>query len=100
MDGSTAGKTFVAGIDGCPGGCVAFKVNVATRSTVVELVGLLSMLRSQPDGITTIAIDIPIGLLESPRACDRAARKQLGSVRGCGVFAAPCRAALLGKDYR
>jgi predicted RNase H-like nuclease len=45
------------------------------------------------------AIDIPIGLLDGPRNCDRMARKLLGPERGCSVFSAPCRAALSAKDY-
>jgi len=98
MAGSTT--TMVAGVDGCPGGWVAFKVNLTSRITDVELVDLPRMLRSQPDGLTVIAIDIPIGLLDGPRACDRAARMLLGPVRGCSVFPSPCRAALKAPGYR
>jgi predicted RNase H-like nuclease len=41
-----------------------------------------------------VTIDIPIGLLDCSRACDKVARKLLGQPRGSSVFAAPCRAAL------
>jgi predicted RNase H-like nuclease len=49
--------------------------------------------------LACVAIDIPIGLLEGPRACDVAARKLLGQPRGSSVFPAPCRAALGTKTY-
>ena len=90
----------VAGIDGCPGGWVAFKVNLTSRSAVVELVDLPRLLRSQPKSLTTVAIDIPIGLLDGPRACDIAARALLGPVRRSSVFPAACRASLQAKAYR
>ncbi|HYL16674.1 MAG TPA: DUF429 domain-containing protein [Terriglobales bacterium] len=44
--------------------------------------------------------DIPIGLLNGSRACDKAARRLLGQRRDCSVFAAPCRATLSAKNYR
>jgi hypothetical protein len=37
---------FVAGIDGCRGGWVSFKVDLASLNTSVELIDLPSMLRS------------------------------------------------------
>jgi predicted RNase H-like nuclease len=51
---------FVAGIDGCRGGWVAFKVDLASRGTSVELIDLSSILRNKPDDIAILAIDIPI----------------------------------------
>jgi len=65
---------FVAGIDGCRGGWVSFRVDLASLNTSVELIDLPHILRNKPDDIAILAIDIPIGLLESPRACDKAAR--------------------------
>jgi predicted RNase H-like nuclease len=45
-----------------------------------------------------VAVDVPIGLLDSydagGRACDRAARKLLGRQRGSSVFPAPVRPVL------
>jgi predicted RNase H-like nuclease len=55
---------------------------------------LPKLLNRRPDDLLCLAIDIPIGLLDCSRACDKAARKLLGRPRGTSVFAAPCRAAL------
>jgi predicted RNase H-like nuclease len=89
----------VAGIDGCRGGWVALKVDLASHTTIVELVDLPAILRNRPDFLVALTIDIPIGLLDGPRPCDCAARNLLGARRGCSVFAAPSRAALLAKGY-
>jgi uncharacterized protein DUF429 len=90
---------FVAGVDGCraPEGWVWFKVEVSSLDTSVELVELPRLLRSRPSDLAFLAIDIPVGLLDGSRACDKAARKLLGQPRGTSVFAAPCRAALTAK---
>lgn len=85
---------FVAGVDGCRAGWVAFKVELPSLATSVDLVDLPKLLSSRADDLLCLAIDIPIGLLNSSRACDKAARKLLGQPRGTSVFAAPCRAAL------
>ena len=85
---------FVAGVDGCRAGSVAFKVEVPSLATSVELVDVPTLLKSRPNDLLSLAIDIPIGLLDCSRACDKAARKLLGQPRGTSVFAAPCRAAL------
>ncbi len=90
---------FVAGIDGCRGGWVNFKVDLTSLGTSVELVDVPSILRSKPDDLAILAIDIPIGLLDGSRVCDKAARKLLGQPRGTSVFAAPCRAALSAKTH-
>ena len=90
---------FVAGIDGCRGGWVSFKVDLASQSTSVELINLASILKNKPEVLATLAIDIPIGLLDGFRACDKAARKLLGQPRGTSVFAAPCRASLSAKNH-
>jgi predicted RNase H-like nuclease len=66
----------------------------------VELVDLPALLRSQPKRLAVLAIDIPIGLLDGPRACDLAARRLLGRVRGCSVFPAACRSSLQAKEHR
>lgn len=89
----------VAGIDGCRGGWVSFKVDLTSLATSVELIDVPFVLRNKPDDLAILAIDIPIGLLDGSRACDKAARKLLGQPRGTSVFAAPCRAALSAKSY-
>jgi predicted RNase H-like nuclease len=90
---------WAAGIDGCRGGWVAFKVDLASLNTSVELIDLPSVLTNKPDDLAMLAIDIPIGLLDGSRACDKSARKLLGQPRGTSVFAAPCRATLSAKDH-
>ncbi|MGY2066219.1 DUF429 domain-containing protein [Blastococcus sp. SYSU DS0619] len=50
-------------------------------------------------GVTTVAIDMPIGLSESgPRTCDVIARRCLGPA-GSSVFPAPLRPVLSAADY-
>lgn len=90
---------FVSGVDGCRAGWVAFKVDLPAHTTSVEVVDLPAWLRERPPDLACVGIDIPIGLLESPRACDKAARKLLGRPRGSSVFPAPCRAALGTQTY-
>jgi predicted RNase H-like nuclease len=90
---------FVAGVDGCRAGWIAFKVELASLITSVEVIDLPALLRKCPPELAFLGIDIPIGLLDGPRACDKAARKLLGQPRGTSVFAAPCRAALTAKTH-
>jgi len=90
---------FVGGIDGCRGGWIACKVDLKSQRTSVELIDLPSILRNKPDDLAILAIDIPIGLMDGSRACDKAARKLLGQPRGSSVFPAPCRAALGAQTY-
>jgi predicted RNase H-like nuclease len=90
---------FVAGVDGCRGGWVAFKVELPAHATSVEIVDLPAWLRERPPDLVCLAIDIPIGLIDGSRACDIAARKLLGQPRGTSVFAAPCRAALAATSH-
>jgi predicted RNase H-like nuclease len=92
-------RLWVAGVDGCRGGWVAFHVDTRTRKTQVEVVDLKSLLCNRPSDLAILAIDMPIGLLDGPRPCDCAARKFLGSPRCSSVFAAPCRAALTSSSH-
>jgi predicted RNase H-like nuclease len=85
---------FVAGVDGCRAGWVRFAVELPSLATSVDVVDLPELLRSRPPDLASIGIDIPIGLLDGSRACDKAARKLLGQPRGSSVFPAPCRAVL------
>jgi predicted RNase H-like nuclease len=90
---------FVAGVDGCRGGWIAFEVDLSTHATGVEVVDLPAWLRERPSDLACLGIDIPIGLLDAPRLCDKAARKFLGRPRGSSVFPAPCRASLGAQTY-
>src|SRR5947208_13629131 len=91
----------VAGADACRAseGWVCFKVEGTSLATSVAVIELPSLLKNRPSDLACLAIDIPIGLLDGSRACDKAARKLLGQPRGTSVFAAPCRASLAGKDH-
>jgi len=90
---------FVAGVDGCPAGWVWFKVELPSLVTSVAIIDLPSLLRNRPPDLACLGIDIPIGLMDGPRACDTAARNLLRQPRGRSVFSAPCRAALLATTY-
>ena len=90
---------FVAGVDGCRAGWVAFKLELPSLATSVDLVDLPKLLSSRPTDLLCLAVDIPIGLLDCSRPCDKAARKMLGQPRGTSVFAAPCRAALVATTH-
>lgn len=89
---------FVAGVDGCKSGWVWFKLYESGR-TECDLVNLPRILKERPLGLAALAIDIPIGLLNGPRACDGAARRLLEPPRASSAFFAPCREALSAKDY-
>jgi predicted RNase H-like nuclease len=90
---------FVAGVDGCRAGWVTFKVEVPSLAASVDVVDIAELLSGRPDDLLCLAIDIPIGLVDGSRSCDKAARKLLGQPRGTSVFAAPCRAALSGTTH-
>jgi predicted RNase H-like nuclease len=90
---------FVAGVDACRAGWVRFSVEVPSLITSFDVVDLPAWLRERPPDVACLGIDIPIGLLEGPRSCDRAARKLLGQPRGNSVFPAPCRAAVQTETY-
>ncbi len=89
----------VAGVDGCRAGWVAFKIEVPSLTTSVEVADLREVLGKPPADLACVGIDIPIGLLGGPRACDKAARTLLGQPRGSSVFPAPCREALRAQTY-
>jgi predicted RNase H-like nuclease len=90
---------IVAGVDGCRAGWVCFAVEVPSLATSVDVVDLAEVLRNRPSDLACIGIDIPIGLLECSRACDKAARRPLGQPRGSSVFTPPCRAALSATSH-
>jgi predicted RNase H-like nuclease len=68
---------YVAGVDGCRAGWVAFKIELPSRKTSVDVVDLPGLMKNRPPDLAYLGIDIPIGLLDSSRACDIAAQKLL-----------------------
>lgn len=91
--------SYIAGVDGCKAGWIAFKIDLESKKTSLETIKLPRWLTERPSDLACVAIDIPIGLLDRPRACDIAARKRLGRPRASSVFPPPCRAALEATNY-
>lgn len=104
-------RLLAVGLDGARGGWAAallfaddvergraavWRVVPALLTSVDEIAGL----RARHGGGATVAIDIPIGLLDTVRlrACDDAARRCL-SGRKSTVFAPPARYMLGARDY-
>ncbi|MGI9372957.1 MAG: DUF429 domain-containing protein [Hyphomicrobiales bacterium] len=90
----------VCGVDGCPGGWLsvhwdgAASAKAELHTSFKDIVDL---------GVAVISVDMPIGLPERiegrGRACEHLVRKLLGD-RQSSVFAIPCRAAVMARDYR
>jgi predicted RNase H-like nuclease len=85
----------IAGIDGAPGGWAA--VLTEGKRSSIRKVGKLADFVQSGSQFEIIAVDVPIGLLDSYQAggrdCDRATRRRLGP-RGRSVFPAPVRCVL------
>lgn len=80
------GAIIHVGLDGCKGGWIA-----SCRGQEAVFPNFADALRAYPRA--TFAVDMPIGLSEGDRACDKAARALLGPRRS-SVFAPPSRAQL------
>ncbi len=89
------------GIDGCRDGWVLVERDDDEQyhaDLVTDLSPVVERLRN--GSVAAIAIDMPIGLLDTqPRDCDVAARKVLGPRRS-SVFPAPVRDTLEAADYQ
>ncbi len=97
--------TWVAGVDGCRGGWVVILMEMQSTGRSAWELRLCSSFGEVLDldlKPAAIAIDIPIGLLDSAqsggRDCDRAARSLLGR-RASSVFSPPIRKFLYAKSY-
>jgi predicted RNase H-like nuclease len=90
--------TWVAGVDGCKRGWLVVLRDTATGRTQHFVKNTFSEVICIAEQAVVIAVDIPIGLLDSAekggRECDRQARKLLGSPRRNSVFSPPVRRAL------
>lgn len=99
---------WTAGVDGCPGGWIV--VLAGMRAGAQPPVRMASRLcpafadvLALPEQPVSIAVDMPIGLLDRAqpggRACDREARALLGRPRASSVFSPPTRRALAARSY-
>jgi predicted RNase H-like nuclease len=92
--------TYVAGVDGAPGGWAV--VSLDAGRCWVQKVQRLSQIFDRDPHPEIVGVDIPIGLLDRFKAggrdCDREARKCLGK-RAPSVFSAPVRPVLKASNY-
>jgi 8-oxo-dGTP diphosphatase len=89
------------GLDGCKQNAwVAAESDLDFREIRFRIEADLQRLFDQAFRGEAIAVlDVPIGLSDSPRECDVAARKLLGRRGGSAVFRPPCREALATATY-
>ena len=97
-------STWVAGVDGCPGGWLVVlrprdDAGGASSLLVRDFADVLAL----PENPAIIAVDMPIGLAATNgiggRRADIEARSHLGA-RQSSVFAVPSRVAVMEGDYR
>ncbi|MCE5253080.1 MAG: DUF429 domain-containing protein [Actinomycetia bacterium] len=93
----------VAGVDGCRAGWFVVVRYLETERVKHYVAPDFREVLDGCDGASVIAVDIPIGLLDSVeeggRPADRYARKLLGRPRSSSVFSPPCRPALTSETY-
>ncbi len=91
----------VVGVDGCRAGWFAVALD-GHGGWELEVFSGFAELWEEHRGAAHVFVDMPIGLVggeSMERACDREARRLLGSPRGTSVFPPPCRAALAASDH-
>lgn len=95
-------RTWLAGIDGCPGGWLVVLVQPAGDAGEIAFHRDIADALRMPHQPAVIAIDMPIGLPErggiGGRAAENAVRPLLGA-RQSSVFSVPPRAAVEAEDY-
>lgn len=80
---------LVVGVDGCLGGWLAMAYDSENGTLAPRFHPTLKELLDAYPGAASVAVDIPLGLLEgAPRRCDIEARRALGPRRS-SVFPAP-----------
>jgi len=90
----------LCGVDGCPGGWVVAEADANMESLAFYVTNNLQTLFDRAGPELLVTIDIPIGLPErEPRACDIAARLELGRTRRSSVFPAPARHAINASTF-
>lgn len=91
---------IIAGIDGCKSGWICITRNLTTGSVDSAVYPNAQTLLQQTPKPEIIAVDIPIGLVESgKRKCDEEARKIL-KARQFSVFNAPIRSVLRASSQK
>jgi predicted RNase H-like nuclease len=94
---------WVAGADGCRAGWLVVLHDVEAGRQCARLLPRFRDVLALPERPQSIAVDMPIGLLDHAepggRECDRAARRVLGRPRSSSVFSPPVRGALREGDY-
>ena len=94
---------WVAGVDGCRGGWIVALVNGSSDVRLRLCRTFQEVLDLDDSRPEVIAIDIPIGLLETPsrggRICDQRARRELGPPRGSSVFTPPLRGFVTARSF-
>lgn len=94
---SGAGETWLAGVDGCPGGWIVVFGRAHGETKPARVVSRFEDIVSAPERPSIIAVDVPIGLpKQSPvkgRAAESLVRAQLGD-RKSSVFRIPSRSAV------
>jgi threonine dehydratase len=95
--------SYVAGVDGCPGGWIAVYRAIDGRTPPrVALHSRFSDIFLAAEEPSVIAVDMPIGLPDAieggGRGPEQALRKVLGA-RQSSVFCVPSRAAVYAPDY-
>jgi predicted RNase H-like nuclease len=102
-DDKASDDTWVAGLDGCPGGWLVAFARRTGSEVRLRIVPRFAEVVAAAESAAVIAIDIPIGLPERAgrggRAPERLVRPCLGE-RLSSVFYVPSRAALAASDYR
>jgi predicted RNase H-like nuclease len=97
---------LVAGVDGCRGGWIVVCLTLAETAAIpplhVQLCPTFAALLTLQPRPTVLAVDMPIGLLQTPqpggRACDHQARRLLKR-RASSVFSPPSRIILEATQY-
>jgi predicted RNase H-like nuclease len=88
---------MLIGVDGWRAGWIAAEASGADRRPRFHLFrtfGELVQALGTSDAVA--CVDVPIGLCDAGRRCDREAPARLGPGRACSVFTPPSRAALTG----
>ncbi|WP_181705016.1 DUF429 domain-containing protein [Chthonobacter rhizosphaerae] len=95
--------TRVAGVDGCPGGWIAWLMDPADPAGAeIRVMPRLCALLGDAGAPAVVAVDMPIGLPDrvgiGGRPAERAVRGFLGA-RQSSVFSVPSRSAVYAADY-